>query len=76
MPTIEFSLGGVLRSIDGLVGSAFRRSVEEVHQARLVRITRGRFAVWLNPFGMLDPQVIMNLSPKLGVGVDLVKHEN
>jgi hypothetical protein len=28
----------------------------------------------LHPFGMLEPQVVVNLLPKLGVGVDLVRH--
>ena len=28
----------------------------------------------LDPFGMLDPQVVVNLLPKLGVGVDLVRN--
>jgi hypothetical protein len=65
-----------MRSIDRLGGSPCRRSIEQVHQARLVTITHGRFAVWLNPFGMLDPQVIVNLLPELGIGVDLVKHDN
>ena len=45
-------------------------------EARLVRIARGTFAIWLDPFGMLDPQVVVNLLPELGVGVDLVKHGN
>src|SRR5262249_61295229 len=27
---------------------------------------------WLDPFGMLDPQVVVNLLPELGVGVDLM----
>jgi hypothetical protein len=39
-----------------------------------IRITQGAFAIWLDPFGMLDPQVVVNLVPKLGVGVDLVMH--
>ena len=31
------------------------RPVEQFHEARLVRITHGGFAIWLDPFGMLDP---------------------
>ena len=53
---------------DGLVGSPSRQSVEQFRKARLVRITRGGFAIWLDPFGMLAPQVVVNLLPKLGVG--------
>ena len=46
---------------------------EQFHEARFVRITDGRLPIWLDPFGMLEPQVVVNLLPKLGVGVDLVK---
>jgi hypothetical protein len=51
-----------------------RQSIEQLHEARLVRIADGRLAIWLHPFGMLEPQVVVNLSPKLGVRMDLVKH--
>ena len=51
-----------------------RQSIEQHHEARLVRITHGGFAIWLDPFGMLDPEVAVNLLPKLGVGVDFVRH--
>ena len=57
---------------DSFVGSRSPKSVELFHQARLVRITNGAFAIWLDPFGMLDPQVVMNLLPELAVGVDLM----
>ena len=65
-----------MRSGDRLVGAASRRSVEQFHEARLVRITGRGFAIGLDPFGMLDPQIVVNLLPELGVGVDLVKHGN
>ncbi|PYJ88332.1 MAG: hypothetical protein DME71_13325 [Verrucomicrobia bacterium] len=48
--------------------------MEQFHEARLVRITHGGFAIWLDPFGMLDPQIVVNLLLELGVGVDLMKH--
>jgi hypothetical protein len=57
-----------------LVGSRSRERVEQFHEARLVRITHGAFAIWLDPFGMLDPQVVVNLLQELAVGVDLVRH--
>ena len=57
-----------------LGGSPSRQRIEQFHEARLVRITRGGFAILLDPFGMLDPQVVVNLSQELGVGVDLVSH--
>jgi len=63
-----------MRRNDRLVGSPSRQSVEHFREARLVRIARGGFAIWLNPFGMLDPQVVVNLLLEFGVGVDLVKH--
>jgi hypothetical protein len=61
-------------SSERFVGSASRRSVEQFHKARFVRITHGTFAIWLDPFGMLDPQIVVNLLPKLGVCVDFVMH--
>ena len=51
-----------------------RQSIEQHQEARLVRITNWRLAIWLHPFGMLEPQVVVNLLPKLGIGVDLVRH--
>ena len=65
-----------MSSSDRLVGSRSRRSAEQFHKARLVRITRGTFAIWLDPFGMLDPQIAVNLLLELGVGVDFVIHGN
>ena len=55
-------------------GSASRKRVEQFREARLVRITHGGLAIWLDPFGMLNPQVVVNLLPELGVGMDLVRH--
>ena len=57
---------------DRLVGSRSRECVEQFYQTCLVRITRGAFAIWLNPFGMLDAKVVVNLFPKLGAGEDLL----
>jgi hypothetical protein len=48
--------------------------IERSHQPRLVRVTRGAFAIWLHPFGMLHPQVVVNLSTQLRVCMHLVKH--
>jgi len=59
---------------DRLVGSPSRRRIEQFHEARLVRITRWGFAIWPDPFGMLDPQIVVNLLQELGVGVDLARH--
>jgi hypothetical protein len=65
-----------MSSSDRLVRSPSRQSVEQFHQARVVGITHGGAAIGVDPFGMLDPQVVVNLLPKLGVGVDLVRYGN
>lgn len=39
-------------------------------------VTLGAFTSGLDPFGMLAPQVIVNLLLELGVRVDLVRHGN
>jgi len=51
-----------------------RQSIDQFHEAGVVRITYGGLATWLHPFGMLEPQVVVNLLPKLGVSADLVRH--
>ena len=58
------------------VGSCSPKTVDLFHQTRLVRIAHGTFAIWLDPFGMLDPKVLVNLLPELGKGVHLVRHGN
>ena len=45
---------------------------EQFCEARLVRITDGGFALWLDPFGVLDSQIVVNLLPELAISVDLV----
>ena len=52
------------------------QDIECFHQARLVRITHGRLAIWLDPLGMLDPQVVVNLFPQVCVCMELVKHNH
>jgi len=59
-------------SSDRLVGPRSRESVEQFHEPRLVKIAHGRLAAWLDPFGMLPSQVVVNLSLKLGHGVGRV----
>ena len=31
--------------------------------------------MWLDPFGVLDWEVVVNLLPELAVGMDLVRHD-
>jgi len=59
-----------MNSSDRLVGCPSRQCVQQFHEAH------GGFAIWLDPFGMLDPQVVVNLFPEFGVGVDLARHGN
>ena len=59
-----------------LFGSLSHESIKLFHETRLVRITHGGFAIWLDPFGMLDPQIVVNLLPELAVSMDLVRHGN
>ena len=61
---------------DPLMGSFLSYRIEQFHETRLVRIARRTIAIWLNPFGMLDPKIVVNLLPKLGVCVDLVSHRH
>jgi len=63
-----------MRSSDRLRRIRCASKCEQFHEARLVRIHVGGFAIWLDPFGMLEPQIVVNLVPELGVGVDLVRH--
>jgi hypothetical protein len=63
-----------MSSNDRSVGFRSRRSAEHFRQAQLVRITHWGAAIGVNPVGMLDPQIVVNLLLELGVGVDLVIH--
>jgi hypothetical protein len=59
---------------DRLIGSRSSECIEQLYQARLVRITHRALAIGLDPFGMLNPEVVVNLLPELRVGTDLVRH--
>ena len=61
---------------DRLVGSCPPKRIEQFYETCLVRIAHGTLAIWLDPFGMLDPEVVVNLFPELSVVVDLVRHGN
>jgi hypothetical protein len=64
-----------MKSNDPLVGSFSSHRIEQFHETRFVRIAHRTIAIWLNPFGMLNPKIVVNLLPKLGVGVDLMSSE-
>jgi hypothetical protein len=63
-----------MRINNRLRGFSSPQTIEHFDEARLVRITHGGFAIWLEPIGMLDPKVVVNLLSKLDVSVDLVRH--
>jgi hypothetical protein len=62
-----------MKTNDPLVRSFSSYRVEQFHETRLVRVAHRTVAIWLNPFGMLDPKIVVNLLSKLGVGVDLMR---
>jgi hypothetical protein len=57
------------------MGFSSRQPSQQLHETRLVRITLGRFAIWLDPFGMLDPQILVNLLLELVVSVNLIRQD-
>ena len=60
-----------MRRNDRSVGSPSRQSVEHFREARVLRITLGGLATGLNPFGMLSPQIVVNLLLQFDVRVEL-----
>ncbi|PYJ45648.1 MAG: hypothetical protein DME85_12985 [Verrucomicrobia bacterium] len=44
-----------------LVGFNGSRGIEQFHQTSFVGITHWRFAILLDPLGMLGPQIMVNL---------------
>ena len=59
-----------------LFGFHVCRARQQFHQAGLIRIAHGRFAICLDPFGMLDPQVNVDLFSQVCVRVDLGDHDS
>jgi hypothetical protein len=53
------------------IGFSLRQCFEQFSKARLVLITFGAFTAGLDPFGMLQPQVFVNLLLELCVGMNL-----
>ena len=46
-----------------------RESIELFYETRLVRIPLRGIAIWLDPFGVLDPQIVVNPLLELAVGM-------
>ena len=63
-----------MRINNTLGGFSSPHTIQHFHEACLVGITHGRFAIWLDPFGMLDPEIIVNLSAEFRVAPDLMMH--
>jgi hypothetical protein len=61
-----------MRINNRLSGLSSPQTIEQFHQARLVRIAHRRFAIWLDPFRVLNPEIVMNLLPELHVSMDLM----
>lgn len=56
------------------VGCGLRQRFDQFLQTRFALITFGAFAIGLDPFRMLSPQVFVNLLFELCVAMDLVRH--
>jgi hypothetical protein len=65
-----------IRRNDRLARSPSRQSVEHFRQTRLVGIAHGGFAIWFDPFGMVDPQIAVNLLLEFGVCVDWKRQDH
>jgi hypothetical protein len=62
-----------MRISDTPGGFLSSQTIEQFHEARLVRITHGGSAIWLDPFGMLNSEIFVNLSLELLVGVNFMR---
>jgi hypothetical protein len=65
-----------MKGKDRSVRSPSRQSVEDFRKTCFVPIAHGRFAIWLDPFGMLDPQIVVNLLLEFDIRVDWIRHGN
>ena len=66
----------MIRKSDIIVGFTWHRGIEQFHQTRLIRITQWRLAILLDPLGMLDPEVVMNLLQQVRLSADLLGHDH
>ena len=65
-----------MRRSGRLIGFSPRPRVEDFRETRFVKIAHGGFTIWLDPFGMLGPQVFVHLFPQIRVRTELVKHNH
>jgi hypothetical protein len=61
-----------MRINNRLSGFSSHQTIEQFHETRLIRIAHGRFSICLDPFRVLNPEVVVNLLPELHVGMDLM----
>jgi hypothetical protein len=54
-----------MRINNTLNGFSSRQTIEQFHETRLIRIAHGRFFICLDPFRVLNPEVVVNLLPEL-----------
>ena len=54
-------------------GFSSPQTIEQFHQTRLVGITNGRFATWLDPVRVLNPKIVVNLLSELRVSVNFMR---
>ena len=47
--------------------------IEQFNEAGLISITYWTFAIRLDPFGVLNPEIVVDLLPQFAVGVGLVR---
>ena len=57
------------------VGSPSRERFELFRETRLVKITHGGFAIWLDPFGMFLTQRVVDLALKVNVFLDFARKD-
>src|SRR4029434_4930920 len=65
-----------IRKSDIIVGFHWHRGKEQFSQTRFIRIKQWILAILLDPVGMLDPQVVVNLLQQVRVGADLLSHRH
>ena len=74
MFTLKFLFECAMNISYRVLRSRSRKCIEQFREAHLVRITDRGLAIWLDPIGVLNPQVVMNLLPEFGIGMNLVRH--
>ena len=63
-----------MRITNTLAGSSSLQTVEQFHPGAPRKNHTLAICLWLDRFGLLDPEVVVNPSPKLDVSVDFVIH--